>query len=135
MTSRALEAKHERILKELVRRPENKRCADCDTTVRAWMQSYGHMHVSTFTPRTGSIICRDQLQYVCVHRLWRCPVRAVMQGFVFAADLCDAMGRPIPYTVVSLDTESRASRWPRSSQMRLQRCKQAATRCVGVCRM
>lgn len=37
MSSRALEAKHERILKELVRRPENKRCADCDTTVRARM--------------------------------------------------------------------------------------------------
>lgn len=80
MSSRALEAKHEKILKELVRRPENKRCADCDTTVRAWMRVYVHIasHSSIwilFAPRTGSIICRDQLQYLCVHRLWRRPVR------------------------------------------------------------
>lgn len=33
-SQKALEAKHEKILKELVRREHNKRCAVCDTTVR-----------------------------------------------------------------------------------------------------
>lgn len=82
MSARALEAKHEKILKELVRRPENKRCADCDTTVRA----YRHVVAYAIPPaacwchdarHTGSIVCRDQLQHLCMHRLRRCPVRGM----------------------------------------------------------
>lgn len=80
MSSRALEAKHEKILKELVRRPENKRCADCDTTVRVKMAvlvlcSHPRRLLWSQTRATGSIVCRDQLQHLCVHRLRRRSVR------------------------------------------------------------
>ena len=34
MANKNLEAKHEKILKALLRLPENKRCAVCDTLVR-----------------------------------------------------------------------------------------------------
>lgn len=46
-SQKALEAKHEKILKELARRPDNKRCVNCDTTGPSYVVTNFNIFVCT----------------------------------------------------------------------------------------
>ena len=88
MSSSKLDAKHERMLKALLKLPDNRRCAVCESLVRgshrvlaglvceqAWLRK---LTLRCFMLRAGPAVCCHQLQYVRVHQLQRRPVRPAL---------------------------------------------------------
>ena len=102
--ARNLDAKHEKVLKGLLKQPDNRRCINCETLVSHpdhpardkslgpgdFSLDYSIRCLSSIWFAAGPAICGHELQHLCVHGVQRsavslCPIHA---HFYFLRHLC-----------------------------------------------
>ena len=144
-----LDAKHDKILKSLLRFPDNRRCAVCDSLVR-WRDSRKYMYLPKLVCKlrkhamsksflAGTSICCRGLLNICMHNLLRHPVSGQIDSPPFGSkrrlsimqqhctqksSACDK--HMIVCAVDNSITGVRESRWQLSSPKRLRRLRLVA---------